>query len=97
LKAQSPRIYQTFVMQNDSAFIRHSLHKRVLQQIERVTLAESKVEKRAVIKFYCFYVVAETYFIMRPHHGADRFGFYVPFHMVVGTIDAVTGMFHICK
>jgi len=67
--------------------------KRVLQQIERVTLAESKVEKRAVIKVLLFSTwLQRLYFIIRAYiMGLIGSVFTFLFIWSVGTIDAVTG------
>ena len=67
--------------------------KRVLQQIERVTLAESKVEKRAVIKVLLFSTwLQRLYFIIRAYI-MGQIGAAVTFLFIlsVGSIDAITG------
>ena len=67
--------------------------KRVLQQIDRVTLAESKIEKRAVIKVLLFSTwLQRLYFIIRAYI-MGQIGAAVTFLFIlsVGSIDAITG------
>ena len=67
--------------------------KRVLQQIEQITLAESKIEKRAVIKVLLFSTwLQRLYFIIRAYI-MGLIGSVVTFLFIwyVGKIDAVTG------
>ena len=67
--------------------------RRVLQQIGNVTLAESKIEKRAVIKVLLFSTwLQRLYFIIRAYiMGLLGSVFTFLFILSVGTIDAVTG------
>ena len=67
--------------------------KKVLQQIESVTLAESKIEKRAVIKVLLFSTwLQRLYFIIRAYI-MGQIGAVVTFLFIcsVGSIDAITG------
>ena len=67
--------------------------KRVLEQIGSVTLAESKIEKRAVIKVLLFSTwLQRLYFIIRAYiMGLIGSVFTFLFIWSVGTIDAITG------
>ena len=67
--------------------------KRVLEQIGSVTLAESKIEKRAVIKVLLFSTwLQRLYFIIRSYIMGD-IGAAATFLFIwtVGSIDAITG------
>jgi hypothetical protein len=67
--------------------------KRVLQQIGNVSLAESKIEKRAVIKVLLFSTwLQRLYFIIRAYI-MGQIGAAVTFLFIwsVGSIDAITG------